>query len=62
MSWFANKLEKIFTAVTFAEAGELDTARQIMNEEETAAEIKDSRTKNSRVMPHDSGLTVDSAT
>lgn len=33
MGSFAKKLEKMFTAVTFAEAGEFDTARQILKEE-----------------------------
>lgn len=33
MGWFAKKLEKMFTAVTFAEAGEFETSRQILKEE-----------------------------
>jgi len=61
MGSFAKKLEKIFTAVTFAEAGEFDTARQIMNERETPVETKDSRTKDSNVALRGSGLTADSA-
>lgn len=34
------KLEKIFSAVAFAEAGEHETARQILKEEEPRTEIK----------------------
>lgn len=58
MKSFTKKLEKMFTAITFAEAGELDTARQIMNGQESAA--KDSRTEDSRVMSHAPRLTTDS--
>jgi hypothetical protein len=32
MKSITEKLEKVFSAVTFAEAGEFDTARQIMEE------------------------------
>jgi hypothetical protein len=32
MKSFARKFEQIFTAVTFAEAGEFETAREIMRE------------------------------
>jgi len=32
MKGFSEKWEKIFTAITFAEAGEFDTAREIMRE------------------------------
>jgi len=34
MKGLARKLEKIFMAATFAEAGEFDTAREIMRQEE----------------------------
>jgi len=33
MKGFSRKFERIFTAVTFAEAGEFETAREIMKEE-----------------------------
>ncbi len=33
MSWFTKKWEKLFEAVTFAEAGEPETSRQILKEE-----------------------------
>jgi hypothetical protein len=32
MKSFTEKFERIFTAITFAEAGELDTAQKIMND------------------------------
>jgi hypothetical protein len=32
MKWFTKKFDEIFTAITFAEAGEFDTAREIMRE------------------------------
>ncbi len=32
MKGFAKKLEDIFTAITFAEAGEFETAREILRE------------------------------
>jgi hypothetical protein len=31
---FVRKLEKVFAAVSFAEAGEFDTAREILREED----------------------------
>lgn len=34
------KLEKIFAAVAFAEAGEHETARQILKEDEPKTEVK----------------------
>jgi hypothetical protein len=33
MKGFSKKFEQIFTAVTFAEAGEFETAREIMREQ-----------------------------
>jgi len=33
MKGFAKKLEQFFTAITFAEAGEFETAREIMREQ-----------------------------
>ena len=33
MSWFTKKWEKLFEAVTFAEAGEFETSRQMLKEE-----------------------------
>jgi hypothetical protein len=33
MKGFTKKLEQMFTAITFAEAGEFETAEQIMKEE-----------------------------
>ena len=33
MKGFTKKFEQIFTAITFAEAGEFDTAREIMREQ-----------------------------
>ncbi len=32
MKSFTEKIERIFTAITFAEAGEFETAREIMRE------------------------------
>lgn len=32
MKSFTEKIDRIFTAITFAEAGELDTAQKIMRE------------------------------
>lgn len=32
MKSFTEKIERIFTAITFAEAGEFDTAQKIMND------------------------------
>ncbi|NWF74984.1 MAG: hypothetical protein HXY53_00180 [Nitrospirae bacterium] len=34
MKKLAKKLEKLFSAIAFAEAGEYDTAREILREEE----------------------------
>lgn len=34
MSGFAKKIEKLFVAIAFAEAGEYDTAREFMREED----------------------------
>lgn len=33
MKGLTKKLEKLFTAITFAEAGEFDTARELMKED-----------------------------
>ncbi len=33
MKGFAKKLEQFFTAITFAEAGEFETAREIMRDQ-----------------------------
>jgi len=37
MSNLGKKLEKIFSAITFAEAGEFETAREILKEDEPKA-------------------------
>lgn len=41
MKRLTNKLEKIMMAITFAEAGEHDTARKIMKEEEKRDDKRD---------------------
>jgi hypothetical protein len=38
MGRFSKKFEKIFSAITFAEAGEFETAREILKEDEPNAE------------------------
>ncbi len=39
MKKLAKKLERLFTAAAFAEAGEHDTAREILREEERPREV-----------------------
>ena len=39
MTSLLKKLERIFTAATFAEAGEYDTAREILNEEKRKQKV-----------------------
>jgi hypothetical protein len=39
MKGLARKLEKIFTAAAFAEAGEFDTARSILREDERPQKV-----------------------
>jgi hypothetical protein len=39
MKKLTKKLERLFTAVAFAEAGEHDTAREILREEERPREV-----------------------
>jgi hypothetical protein len=39
MEALARKLEKIFTAAAFAEAGEFDTARSILREDERPRKV-----------------------
>lgn len=43
MKGFSKKFEQIFSAITFAEAGEFETARQIMREQ-TRDEKRDTPT------------------
>jgi hypothetical protein len=40
MRKLTKKLERLFTAVAFAEAGEHDTAREILREEERPREVE----------------------
>ena len=53
MKGFNEKWERIFMAVAFAEAGEHETAREIMREKDTVQkrEMKSSR-KITRATPH----------
>lgn len=37
MGTITKKLEKLFTAITFAEAGEFDTAREILDTKEASS-------------------------
>jgi len=46
MKGFLKKFEQIFTAITFAEAGEFETAAQIMKEE-----TKDQKHSSTHVAP-----------
>lgn len=55
------KIEKLFTAVTFAEAGEFDTAREIMSGQEIAPESHEPKSKGSRVNSNNPELTTDMA-
>jgi hypothetical protein len=52
-------LERLFAAITFAEAGEFETAEQIMNNQEPAVESRPSKTKNIGVMRNDPQFTAD---
>lgn len=55
------KIEKLFTAVTFAEAGEFDTAREIMNSQEPTAESHKTKTKGSTLNSENPELTTEPA-
>lgn len=57
------KFEKLFTAVTFAEAGEFETAREIMAEKTQEPETKshDSKTGARNINPNTPELTTDAA-
>jgi hypothetical protein len=39
MKGFAKKIKKLFVAIAFAEAGEFDTAREYMREEDRTRQI-----------------------
>lgn len=62
MKTFSKKLEEIFTAVTFAEAGEFDTAKEILSSHGSGAGSKESKIKDSTVMTNNPQLTTDSIT
>lgn len=52
MKGLTEKMEKIFSAITFAEVGEFETARQIMNEShDDANEEPMSKEKDLRLCP-----------
>ncbi len=57
------KIERLFIAVTFAEAGEFETANAIMAENTQEPETKshDSRTGVRNINPNTPGLTTDAA-
>ena len=55
------KIERLFAAVTFAEAGEFDTAREIMNSQEPTAESHKTKTKGSNLNSNNPELTTDMA-
>ena len=51
MKRLAKKLEKMMMAITFAEAGEHDTARKIMEEEEKRHDKRDTTRPSVRPQP-----------
>jgi hypothetical protein len=56
----SKKLEEMFSAIAFAEAGELDTAQAMMKVVESEKKPK-SDAKNETIMPYDARLKADSA-
>jgi hypothetical protein len=55
------KIERLFSAVTFAEAGEFDTAREIMNSQEPTVENHKPKTKGSNLNSNNPELTTEPA-
>ena len=51
MKRLAKKVEKMMMAITFAEAGEHDTARKIMEEEEKRHDKRDTTRPSARPQP-----------